>query len=348
MSTGASMEKFFPTAEQIERVGVKHGLGVVSEWRTLSGGSVNPIVLLESECGRVVLKINTRDPALPKVRAEAWALNHVSSALTAAGGSFRVPRAIAWDTDRTDLPFDYLLMEFLAGGSGAAAWDDADDATRVALSRQMGEMARELHALSVPGTRYGGWDKEQACLGRRDDWSAGVAGDAAVAVAEARERSVVEPAMLAQVERWLARHREVVPRTPERVLLHHDFAPWNMLAERSNGNGAWRFTALFDFEWAAVGPRASEFATILPNRHGLVDAPTFFDAYAGGGRLGDDFLRQVYYYQMVFHLQLALVFSRPWPGQSVEWSVRHVERASALLRGEPSWALASAGYGWPF
>ena len=121
-----------------------------------------------------------------------------------------------------------------------------------------------------------------------------------------------------------------------------------LLADRSGGNGAWRFTALFDFEWSAVGPRASEFATILPNRRGLVDAPAFFDAYTGGSRLSDGFLRQVYYYQMVFHLEMAVVFSRPWPGQSAEWSANHVERARALLRREPSWALAAAGYAWPF
>src|SRR3954447_24194302 len=222
---------YSPSEAELASVVTEHELGKLAGWRRLEGGVVNPALLLDLREGpatQAVLRVNVRNPELPKVAKEAWALQFLR-AQSPAGNPWRVPGVLAADTSRATLPYDYLLLEFLPGRSGWQVWDEANSSQRTSLLRQIGEILASLHAVPLPGTHYGGWDSNRGCLGTHDDWRALAAESTHQNAAEIEALGLQRVARLDEARAWLDAHLATIPRRPRRVLAHHDFHFSNML-----------------------------------------------------------------------------------------------------------------------
>ena len=130
------------------------GRGVVSI-RELTEGLCNAAYLLELTDGtRTVLKIAAADgQGLLRneegmMRAEVDALERVRGL-----GDVPVPAVYAHDFSRTRCSGAYFFMEALPGASMFSQRDSLPEATRVALHRALGRMARRVGSLT--GERFG-------------------------------------------------------------------------------------------------------------------------------------------------------------------------------------------------
>jgi aminoglycoside phosphotransferase (APT) family kinase protein len=337
--TGPQAPAYRPTPDQLAAIAGRYGLGLLTAWRDLAGGVVNPVLLLNE---RAVLRINVRTPADPKVAKEAWVLARLAGDPPLG---VRVPAVLGADTRRTILPYDYLLLDRLPGRPGSEVWDGASAAVRADLSRQLGAILARLHAQSLPGTDYGGWNPATGMLGTGDDWRAMVAERAARLLAQAADLDILPPAQLADVRAWLAAHAAAVPAAPQRALTHGDFGLWNTMVAPGPAGRGWTITAVFDFEWAQAGPPALDFVPILYDAADPLDPVAFLAAYGGGAPLDPGLLREIHYYQMLYHLDLLGVVHRHWGGQG---GAAHEAGIARLLAGVPIPGFAAAGYGRPF
>jgi Uma2 family endonuclease len=174
---------------------------------------------------------------------------------------------------------------------GESVFRQADEPLRASLCRQLGEVLADLHAVEVPGTRYGGWDRGTASLGEADDWRDYTAERAEAALARATRLGVLSPKRVQPTREWLAAHLHVVPRRPPRHLLHYDLSFSNVLVDARN-----RISTVLDFEWSGIGPPASELGAMDASDGFVADA--FWDGYLRGREpdswyAGDDTRRRM-------------------------------------------------------
>ncbi len=331
------MIAYRPTDAQLAAVAARWELGPLHSVAPLAGGVVNPAWLLN---GQAVLRINQREPDSPKIAKEAWALRWVAGRL----GTVGVPAVLAVDTDRRILPYDYLLLEYLPGRPGDTLWSTATYAEQADLSQQLGATLARLHSLPLPGDRYGGWDTATAMLGTDESWAAVTACHTDHLLAQAADLALLPADELAVVRAWFVAYRTCVPVRPPRSLVHGDFGLWNAMCLQPAA-GAPLISAVFDFEWAQVGPAALDFPPLFADPTDPLDSAAFLAGYTAGGRLPPAFVQQAHYYALAYHLDLLGVVHRHWAGQGGE---AHRVAIATLLRREalPGWAVA--GYAWPF
>lgn len=162
--------------------------------------------------------------------AKAFAERDVeATALAAVHGKLPIPTPGVEAIGEHD-GWGYVLMQRLHGESLATAWPRLDQATRLRLSAQVGEMLAALHALAPPA------------LGP-DDWDAFVAAQVASAADRQRAKGLDE-AWVAQIPAFLATLDFAAPR---RVLLHTEIMREHLLLDDGKLSG------LLDFEPAMVG-----------------------------------------------------------------------------------------------
>jgi aminoglycoside phosphotransferase (APT) family kinase protein len=346
-TTRIAAPSYQPSEHDLAALVERHGLGHLASWHRLPGGIVNPVLLLELAGGpksAAVLRINVRNPEIPKVTKEAWVLRFVDCHLPATH-SWRVPRVLGIDEQRDLIPFDYMLLDVLPGQMAWQVWKDCTPAECDALGHRMGAILAELHALPLPGERYGPWDAARHELGTHSEWRALVTAETDHVVKRVRDLGLEEPVRLAIASAWLTQHADAVPARPPRVLTHTDFHAANVLAVHDESGR--RVTGVLDFEWCTAAPPAAEFAPIMS----WLDVPppaAFLDAYlraSGRARLDDAFLREAHYYEMQHHLGMLCVCHTHWGGDGAE---DHTRRIDELLRGIPANGFADAGYAWPF
>jgi len=330
------MTAYAPTAAQFTAVAARWGLGRLAEAVPLVGGAVNPAWLLN---GRAVLRLNQREPDSPKVAKEAWALGWAAGRL----GTVQVPAVLGVDTSRLILPYDYLLLEYLPGERGDTLWAAATLAAQADLSRQLGATLARLHALPLPGDRYGGWDTVTATLGSDESWATVTARHIDQLLAQAADLALLPPDQWAAVRAWFAAYRACVPDTPPRSLVHGDFGLWNTLGMTTSDPAV--ITAVFDFEWAQAAPAPLDFPPIFADPSDPLDPAAFLVGYSGDSRLPAAFVQQAHYYALAYHLDLLGVVQRYWGGQG---GAPHQAAIAALLCRTPISGWAAAGYGWPF
>jgi fructosamine-3-kinase len=328
-----------PDEAQLAAIAALWGLGPLVSVAPLGGGVVNSALLLN---GRAVLRINTREPDAPKIAKEAWALGWVG---VQGLGAVRVPAVLGVDTARTILPYDYLLLEYLPDPPADAAWEAAGPAERAGLSRQMGAALARLHALPLPGARWGGWDAATGTLGTAATWAEVVIQHQTWVTEQAADLGLLPPADLAAVRAWFARYAACVPADPPRALVHGDWGLWNAMAVRPAPAAPPAITAVFDFEWAQAAAAPLDFPPMFYDPGDPLDPAAFLAGYTSGARLPTGFVQQAHYYTLAYHLDLLGVAHKYWGGRHAEL---HRAAITALLDQRPIWGWAAAGYAWPF
>jgi aminoglycoside phosphotransferase (APT) family kinase protein len=250
--------------------------------------------------------------------------------------AWRVPRVVGAGTDRGIIPYDYLLLEYVPDRPGEPVFRQAGETHRASLSRQLGEVLADLHALDVPGTRYGKWDRATASLGAADDWRDYMAEQVEAALAEAARLRVLSPRWVQVTREWLAAHLQVVPRRPPRHLLHYDLSFSNVLVDAHN-----RITTVLDFEWSGIGPPVSELGAMDADDGFVEDA--FWDGYLRGRGLDRAMLQEAHYYRVCGELSFLSVAAIHWQGHG---NPARRQRLARLIAGEPTPFLAR--FGRPF
>lgn len=223
-------------------------LGAVSAMVALSGGSAD-VFRLDLDSGMsVVLKIY-QDDETKIVGGDGFAATQAQTI------GLPVTRYLVVDHAMADLPFRYVVTNYLPGVPAGTLQDHPD---RASLYRQMGGLLQSLHTIAMPGYGRIGPRGVEAPLstntafvrGRLDGALSQFAAHGAAPDLAARLRDIAEAAFDA-----------VVPHSKGAVLAHDDLHPNNVLAVEIDGKLT--LSGLIDFGNAHAADPVCDLAKCL-------------------------------------------------------------------------------------
>ena len=273
-------EKFEISAEQVNGLLEKHGLGRMKAMASCEANLMNTVfdVTLEGG-GGVILKVQHRPTPgwLLETEVETIQLLRQKTVLP-------VSDLCLLDVERDVIPHSVLISSKLPGTNGKAFFEGANLADRMALSERLGEVTEVIHGVEVPegtGLRInllGEW---------RGVVQEALRGDATLR----REIEEFYSGFFSQYDALMdAVDIQVIGEDP--VLLWNEGIFASLLVER--GGGTVRVTGVFDFQSAGYGSRVFDFTRVEGdfNRKqppGVYGHPEFVDCFyrgyeAAGGR----------------------------------------------------------------
>lgn len=224
------------------------GLGVPADITELIGGGARSFRVDRVDGPPVVLKVF--NDALPYPTGKETYASQLLRDLDVP-----MTRFLASDETRTRMPFRYTIANYLPGRQ-VMTFKDAGDVAD--LYRQMGEMLRKLHTVSVPG--YGAFDADglhdpvptnTEYLHKR--FTHGI---------DRFRHYGGDEALAQKLEAIFAAHADVIAESRGAVFAHDDFQPHNVLAER-DADGRLQLTGLLDFGNARASDPACDLAKAL-------------------------------------------------------------------------------------
>ena len=244
-------------------------LGPLHSVEPISGGDVNLMILLN---GEMVLRLNVRDPHLPKSAKEALIYRRLHQSTLVP-----CPEVLALDTARDLVPYDALILSRVPGVNAGTVWAALDEDTREALSEEAGRLCAEIHGLRWPA--YGDFDAKTGTFGQYWRWTDMLLARLEEVAAQALALKALPQILIDGVVTELNDGEAVFETASRPVLVHGDLHIGNLLVEQapSGDDARWHITAILDWEWSLTADAAWELA-------GLWSSP------AKVARLGDAFL----------------------------------------------------------
>ncbi len=143
----------------------------------------------------------------------------------------------------TGWPWPYLVYEFIAGVSIGEVWEQMADAERLAVARNLGQLARRMHALPLGGSAV-----------FPDTWDVYVnflAEQAANATQAAREWACLPERLIAQIASYMSPPAALIEPGARAHLIHADLNGDHLLGRLEGGR--WTTLGVIDFGDAMVG-----------------------------------------------------------------------------------------------
>lgn len=298
-------KQFRLPAGLLQQIWNKHGLGALRQHSYSRSGKVNPLLYVNH---RYVLKINLRDPQLPKLRREAVVLRLL------AGTEVPVPRLIALDESRELMPYDYLIMSRLEGKEIYQNWDRLAPAMRGRLCRQAGQLLAVIHRQQFPffGDIANG-------VGELPHWHLALEQRLFRQLKDCQEWELYEPGFLDQVRAVFERTKSLLQSVERPCLVHNDFHLGNLLYQ-----GA-RISGVLDFEWALAGDVAMDFSDPFTHEQAW---QYMLEGYRREHAFSPQFEAKISLYQLLTALELSVVARQHWSQQQLAY---YQERARHLL-----------------
>lgn len=226
----------------VERLFARHGLGPVRSVAPLSGGQINPVVVVN---GVYILRARPPGRDASAFRTEARLFERLR-------GRLPVPEVLLVDTSREAIPLDCILLRRLPGETLARLWERAGDRQRAWYAAQVAEILKTLHAERFPAC--GGFRSGE--LVPAPSWQAYFEARYERRLRRLRAFPDADRALLDAIEGYWRRRRGVLDDGPA-CLVHRDLHWGNLLAEGP------RLTGILDFEAAVAAPPDYELDQLL-------------------------------------------------------------------------------------
>lgn len=238
-----------PTDASLDAIRRRHGLeGACTRLDTV--GQVNAVWAIGDAH---ILRIPRDDETCLR---ETWAESVAAPAAAAAG--LPTPRLVAFDARCDLVPVPYTVYERAPGAVFARA--TRDPATVSSVWHDVGAAIARFHRdQAAPDDPEGRLPDERG----PDPWAI---------VERVRAGCELRGFQIDWVDRWLARLAPAFAASPERLLLHDDLHPFNLLVDGLADEP--RLSAILDWGDAGWGDPALEFVS-MPTRA----VPAAFDAY---------------------------------------------------------------------
>jgi aminoglycoside phosphotransferase (APT) family kinase protein len=238
------------TREGLAALLERRQLGSLETIKTLEGGTVNPLLLIND---RLVLRFNRRDPDLPKLRWEALIYQRLQ-----AIPDVPCPEVLALDTARDLVPFDVLILSYVEGMRADTVWSSLDAAAQEQISEELGRICGVVHSLEWPV--YGEFVSvaDQSLCSLR--WTDIVCRKIERAYTRAAALSALPTRLLDGLVTALNDGDAVFGASSPPTLTHADLWLPNVVLRQDGGS--WQVAALLDWEWSIVADASWEFANL--------------------------------------------------------------------------------------
>lgn len=257
------------TRERLAALLERHQLGPVDTIALLDGGTVNPMLLINQQ---FVLRFNRRDPALPKLRWEALIYQRLRR-----DTDVPCPDVLALDTAQDLVPFDVLMLSYVAGVRADTIWPTLDSATQEQLSEDLGRICGTIHSLRWPV--YGEFLLADSTAIRSAHWTDVIGHKIERAYERAQRTGALSPRLLDGLVTVLNDGDALFNTASPPTLTHSDLWLPNVIVRQAAGG--WQIAALLDWEWSIVGDAAWEFGSMWSEPNDPYPQP---DAFMSGYR----------------------------------------------------------------
>lgn len=211
----------------------KNGLPCPKSISYYREGGVNPIALINGEW---VIKVNTRDPDIPKSAREAFCV------VRAAQQGLPVPKLIALDTSQEILPYSYMILSRIAGQTMHSVWPELPVSQQQSFIDEAAHLLSRMHEIQLPafgnvpgtGTVYAQWADYVSATLEAHIW-------------KAQACCVMDDKTADHIRGRAADLLPVLEMGDYPALVHADFHLGNLLTDGH------RITGIIDFEWAIAG-----------------------------------------------------------------------------------------------
>lgn len=238
------------TEEGLAALLERHGLGALQSVSRLEGGTVNAMLLLN---GQLVLRLNQRDPHLPKLSWEQLIYQRLRRSTDVP-----CPEVLALDLQRDLVPFDALVLSYVEGVTGASIWSSLDRPTQEQLSEALGRMCGTIHGLHWPV--YGEFVSVAATPLQSIRWTDIINRKIRDTYERALPLDLLPPPLLDGLITMLNDGDAVFNTAARPTLTHTDLWLSNVLLRQ--GRAGWEIAAIIDWEWAIIADSAWEFADL--------------------------------------------------------------------------------------
>lgn len=228
----------------------RYQLGPLETVAPLDGGTVNPMLLVNQ---RLVLRFNQRDPDLPKLRWESLIYQRLRQTTDVP-----CPEVLALDTQRDLVPFDVLILSYVAGARADTVWSSLDSATQEQLSEQLGRICGTIHNLHWPV--YGEFVLAGQHTLRSARWTDVICRKIERAYTRADALVALSPRLLDGLVTVLNDGDAIFSTASPPTLTHGDLWLTNVIVRQTGER--WHVAALLDWEWSIVADAAWEFANL--------------------------------------------------------------------------------------
>ncbi|MEX1009693.1 MAG: aminoglycoside phosphotransferase family protein [Acidimicrobiia bacterium] len=242
------------------------------------GFAGNQSFSVEAAIGRYLVKCGATD----SVRAEAWVCDRVREEGVPA------PAIVDVDLSKEQLPLAFLVMEHVGG----APVDDSSSALETA-----GAHLRVVHAIELDGFGWLG-ASESGDRGTQPTWFDAMT-EGTGSLAAVVDAGLLPARTVADVERVVDRHRDILDAVQSACLLHGDFHPRHVFADDR------RLCGIIDWGDATAGDPLFDLGRVL--RSGRAALDRMLVSYGPLPVGGDELERR---------LQLYLCL---WVASSVSW-----------------------------
>lgn len=237
------------TREAIAALLERHNLGALETVTQLDGGTLNGMLLINNA---LVLRLNLRDPALPKLAKEALIYRRLKNV------GVPCPDVLALDTQRDLLPYDALVLSRVEGEPGGKVWAAFDAETQEHLSEELGRLCGSIHSLIWP--TYGQLFADSPDHPQSSWWNDILVHKVRRSFAQAQALNIFAPQILDALITTLNDGSAVFDSPSRPTLTHSDRWLWNVLFRQEGTQ--WHVAAIIDWEWSLVADAAWEFADL--------------------------------------------------------------------------------------
>lgn len=318
-----AVEQLIPgvTHDGLTALWERHGLGTIATIAPMAGGGVNPMLLVNDAC---VLRFNRRDPHLPKLAWEASLYRRMSQSSVSV-----CPQVLALDTARDLVPYDVLVLSYIAGVAADGVWPQLRAAVQEELSEELGRICGAIH--SMPWNSYGEYVTLPQDSLQSARWADIVFDKFRRMYAQATALDLLPLPLLDALITTLSDGDAVLESAAAPALTHTDLQLSNVLLRQEQDR--WRIVGVIDWEWALVADPIWEFAELWSSPDDLYPLPdAFLYGYKQRHPLPLDFRIRQRLYRLVHHFEMLLVCTRHWPDapQSIQYHRAAIDRLLKL------------------
>ena len=186
----------------------------------------------------------------------AFEVERAANQIAAQDSSLVIPKLVAQGSlyeAGDDWHWPYLIFDYVPSVSLSQVYDEVSLEDKLAVAREVGYIARRLHALPLP---------DETPLPPTWDAFVSVLEESRQDCAERlRENGAVPAHLIDQVDRYLLPASELVDQTRLPSLIHGDLTADHVLG-RTDADGHWRMRALIDFGDALAGDPAYDLVAL--------------------------------------------------------------------------------------
>jgi len=229
-----------------------------------------------------------------------------------------IPIIYAFDIQKTDYPFDYMIMEKLKGVPLKTLLDTLPVKEKTLIAEKVGELLANIHSITLGDfgdfTKNGIKIKEEFSFRKSVDapkihaWTRKMLEDIFIDLSGLVTLDIINAGECSKIIDYMQKNKSLL-LTAEPVLIHNDFHADHIIIDKIDGE--WVISGIVDFEFACSYAR--EFDFIKLHRTGLLDDVHFREGLMRGygkENLHPKFDDVVTYYRLIRDVGFAYALAK--------------------------------------